>query len=575
MIVFVILTGVITSLLEGGTIGLFAIAVDVLINGAQKVFEYLESIEIIHAESFFSSIQGYSREVVFVALILAAVAFQLLKSCFVFVYTVLVAKLRRRTSARLQQSLTRKCLSLRFVDVIERSVGDMLERIRLGDATSRVVLAFAHTFRAIMIISAYVVISFMVSAKMTLMAVFFGVLVVGSIKLLTTVLRRYGAEATTATLELGKITVDMLSAPRLIRVLNIQNVIEKKLRTERNRNLRAGEKIAIANGLISPMTDFIVVLVAGISLLGVFIYAPGQISNVMADLIVLVVILNRLLPQAQAVIKFPLVVATQEKNIERIGHLVSLEEERPSFSRSEGSLAFSSQITLCDVGYSYPKAKNKALSKIDLTVSKGEFVTVVGPSGSGKTTLVDIVAGLLEVCEGRVIVDGKDLGAEQLPSWRCKIGMVEQNTVIINGTLRENILFGRADKSDEEFDRALSLAAAQEFVSGLDRGLDTIVGEGGIQLSGGEAQRIGLARALLGSPEILVLDEYTSALDPDTRSRVDSSIRNLSPVVTTIRLTHDMSSVFPDDRVVVLDRGRIVQDERFHRIGSLANGTNT
>ena len=94
-------------------------------------------------------------------------------------------------------------------------------------------------------------------------------------------------------------------------------------------------------------------------------------------------------------------------------------------------------------------------------------------------------------------------------------------------------------------------------------------------MSGGEAQRIGLARALLGSPEILVLDEYTSALDPDTRSRVDSSIRNLSPVVTTIRLTHDLSSVFPDDRVVVLNRGRIVQDERFHRIGSLANGTNT
>ena len=569
---FVILTGVITSLLEGGTIGLFAIAVDVLVNGAQKVFEYLESIEIIDAESFFSSIQGYSRELVFVALILAAIVFQLLKSCSVFVYTVLVAKLRRRTSARLQQLLTRKCLSLRFVDVIESSVGDMFERIRLGDATSRVVLAFAHTFRAIMIISAYVVISFMISAKLTLMAVFFGVLVVGSIKLLTRVLRRYGEKATTATLELGKITVDMLSAPRLIRVLNIQDVIEKKLRTKRSRNLRAGEKIAIANGLISPMTDFIVVLVAGISLLGVFIYAPGQISNVMADLIVLVVILNRLLPQAQAAIKLQLVMATQEKNIERIGHLVSLEEERPSSSRSGGSLAFSSQITLCDVSYSYPKAKNRSLSKIDLTVSKGEFV---GPSGSGKTTLVDIVTGLLEVREGRVIVDGKDLGAEQLSSWRCKIGMVEQNTVIINGTLRENILFGRADKSDEEFDRVLSLALAQEFVSGLDRGLDTIVGEGGIQLSGGEAQRIGLARALLGSPEILVLDEYTSALDPDTRSRVDSSIRNLSPVVTTIRLTHDMSSVFPDDRVVVLDRGRIVQDERFHRIGSLANGTNT
>ena len=221
---------------------------------------------------------------------------------------------------------------------------------------------------------------------------------------------------------------------------------------------------------------------------------------------------------------------------------------------------FSRNIQFENVAFSYESDGDEAreiLRDINLEVKAGEVLAVVGSSGAGKSTLVHLIPRFFDVTAGQLLIDGRDVRDTTLASLRAQIGVVTQETVLFNDTLRNNIAYGQPSVSQAQVESAARAALAHDFITELPSGYDTMIGERGVRLSGGERQRIAIARALLKNAPILILDEATSALDSESESLVQSALQNLMTGRTVVVIAHRLSTVRRADRIVVLENGTI------------------
>ncbi len=211
---------------------------------------------------------------------------------------------------------------------------------------------------------------------------------------------------------------------------------------------------------------------------------------------------------------------------------------------------------------SFRYQKEKVLDNVQLTVPAGEVVAIVGVSGSGKTTLVNLIPRFYDVTEGEVLIDGRDLRTVSLSSLRSQIAIVSQQTILFNDSVRNNIGYGSRHKSFEDIVSAAKAAHALDFIERMPEGFDTIIGEQGLRLSGGERQRLCIARAILKDAPILILDEATSSLDSESELEVQKALENLMQGRTTLVIAHRLSTIKNADRIVVLSRGKILEEGR-------------
>ena len=214
-----------------------------------------------------------------------------------------------------------------------------------------------------------------------------------------------------------------------------------------------------------------------------------------------------------------------------------------------------------NVSFKHQSATSKALENISFTTKKGETIAFVGPSGSGKTSLVKLLVGLYQPQEGEIFYNGISSHAVDLDQLRTQIGFVTQDTQLFSGTIKENLLFVAPNASDDQCMKALEQAACQTLLARADKGLDTMIGEGGVKVSGGEKQRLSIARALLRNPSLLVFDEATSALDSLTEEEISKTVRELSSTRShvTILIAHRLSTIMHADRIFVLEKGHIIE----------------
>jgi subfamily B ATP-binding cassette protein MsbA len=226
-------------------------------------------------------------------------------------------------------------------------------------------------------------------------------------------------------------------------------------------------------------------------------------------------------------------------------------------------------LSLENVSFSYDD--KAVLTNIQLTVTAGECIALVGGSGAGKTTLVSLLPRFFDVTGGRILVNGYDLRDLTLQSLRRQFGIVTQDTFLFNDTVAQNIAYGRADADREAIVQAAKRAQAHEFISAMPRGYDTEIGERGVRLSGGQCQRLAIARALLRNPPILILDEATSALDTESERLVQAALNDLMAGRTVFAIAHRLSTITHADRIVVLEGGRMVEigthEELLHKAG--------
>ncbi|WP_343745467.1 ABC transporter ATP-binding protein [Chitinophaga sp.] len=221
-------------------------------------------------------------------------------------------------------------------------------------------------------------------------------------------------------------------------------------------------------------------------------------------------------------------------------------------------------LTFRQVSFKHLTAATKALDKVNFSARVGETIAFVGPSGSGKTTLVKLLVGLYKPNEGHILYNGVDANEADMDDLRHQVGFVTQDTQLFAGTIRENLLFVNPGATDAEIMDALNKAACYSLLARADKGLETVIGEGGIKISGGEKQRLSIARALLRKPRLLVFDEATSALDSITEEEITKTVRQVtaSKQHITVMIAHRLSTIMHADRIYVLEKGHIVETGR-------------
>lgn len=241
---------------------------------------------------------------------------------------------------------------------------------------------------------------------------------------------------------------------------------------------------------------------------------------------------------------------------ERIFYLL---DEQPEVDGTKNLTEIKNEIVFDNVRFIYPGTRKKVLDDINFRVKKGELVAIVGKSGAGKTTMVDMLPRFYKPVSGSIFIDGIDVNDVTLESLRKNIGIVSQDIILFNETVMDNIALGKLDATEEEIKEAAKAAYAHDFIKEMLHGYDTIIGERGIRLSGGQKQRISIARALLKNPPILILDEATSSLDTASEIIVQKALDNLMTNRTTFVIAHRLSTVRKADKILVLDKGKIIE----------------
>jgi subfamily B ATP-binding cassette protein MsbA len=230
---------------------------------------------------------------------------------------------------------------------------------------------------------------------------------------------------------------------------------------------------------------------------------------------------------------------------------------------------FKDRLHFEDVWFKYNRDNGMVLKGINLEIKRGDVIALVGSSGGGKSTLVDTIPRFYDVTKGAIKIDGYNIQDLTLNSLRRQIGIVTQETILFNDTVKNNISYGRVDANMEEIWNAARSAHAHDFIVEMPSGYDTVIGERGVKLSGGERQRISIARAILKNPAILILDEATSSLDTESEKVVQKALENLMKDRTTFIIAHRLSTVLNADTIIVIDDGRIVETGRHEELLSL------
>lgn len=282
-----------------------------------------------------------------------------------------------------------------------------------------------------------------------------------------------------------------------------------------------------------------------------------SVGQLLAFLLYVAMLLEPLGMLAASATAFQTSLAALDRVLDLLGEPQEMKPSPDSVRVTTGSVA--GRITLKDVSFMYPGSDETVLHDINLDINPGELVALVGPSGSGKTTLSNIIARFYDPTEGRIELDGRDLRDIDVESYRRLLGIVEQDIFLFDGTIADNIGYGRRNAIRNEIMDAAHLANAHDFIMGFSHGYDTIVGERGVRLSGGQRQRLAIARAILADPKILILDEATSNLDSESERLIQQSLMTLMSGRTSFVIAHRLSTIRHADRIVVLDGGEVVE----------------
>ena len=252
--------------------------------------------------------------------------------------------------------------------------------------------------------------------------------------------------------------------------------------------------------------------------------------------------------------------------IKLIDTVANIEPLSELLDQDESSL-FKGTINIKNLVYEYANSKKFKLDISNLSVDQGSFTAIVGPSGSGKSTLVDLILGINPPSEGEILISGES-PRRAVSLWPNAIAYVPQNIIEINGSILENVLFGYAPgaKSVEEVKQALTKAELQDLFLDVPNALESKVGKNGSKLSGGERQRLGISRALLGNPKLIIMDEATSSLDSQTESRISETLNKLKGSLTLLVVAHRLSTVKNADKIIYMDKGRIIAQGSFQEV---------
>jgi subfamily B ATP-binding cassette protein MsbA len=377
--------------------------------------------------------------------------------------------------------------------------------------------------------------------------------------------------------EIQNILHETITGNRIVKAFGMENWEVERFRAAARRLFRANLRLVAAFAISSPLMDILgaiaiaLLLLMGRDAINKHVFTAGTF-------LAFIVAVFKLYDPVR---KFALFNNNFQQAVgasSEIFRFMDMEDEVREKPGAKRMPKFTRAIRFVDVSFSYSNSNESVgdaplvLHDVNLDVKAGEVLAVVGSSGAGKSTLVHLIPRFFDVSSGRILIDDSDVRDVTLESLRSQIGIVTQETVLFNDTVRNNIAYGQPHVSQKQVEEAARAARAYEFIRGLPEGYNTMIGERGVRLSGGERQRIAIARAILKNAPILILDEATSALDSESESLVQSALQNLISGRTVFVIAHRLSTVRRADRIVVLENGTIADigahEELMHKLGT-------
>ncbi|MDY3983611.1 MAG: ABC transporter ATP-binding protein [Veillonellaceae bacterium] len=391
--------------------------------------------------------------------------------------------------------------------------------------------------------------------RLTLVTLIIVPVVLGIINIFGKRLRLAGHDVQGRIADITALLQETVSGMRIVRSFARENYEVKRFENVNQENFQAVMKATRLTSLLSPMVEFsAAIAVAVILWYGGYSVVKGMISAgaLIAFLIYAINLSNPVKRLSQVYGNIQKAMAAGDRVFAILDTQPTVKEKADAITLPE----IKGRVKFDHVSFSYDGEKN-ALHEMDLDIPAGSMTAIVGPSGAGKTTIANLIPRFYDVTGGTLYVDDYDVRDVTFASLRGQIGVVPQETVLFNASVKQNILYGRLDASDEEVYAAAKAANALEFIERMPLGMETIIGERGNALSGGQRQRISIARAILKDPKILILDEATSALDTESEKLVQEALDRLLKNRTAIVIAHRLSTIKDADRIVVLQQGRI------------------
>ncbi len=358
--------------------------------------------------------------------------------------------------------------------------------------------------------------------------------------------------------DITSVLQETISGVKVVKAFAMEEFEGRKFRRQTQRYFTSLLKITRIRDLASPMTELLSVIAGAV----IIWFGGRQIliehSLDASEFMLFLFIIFQVMPPIKELTGVNNRIQEASAAGKRIFEILDTEPNIRSAPDAVPLKGLRSSIEYRNVSFSYPGVET-VLSGLTLTIRKGEVVAIVGPSGSGKTTMVDLLPRFYDPTDGMLLIDGVDLRAYDVRTLRENIGIVTQETVLFNDSVRNNIAYGLEQCPPEAIEQAARAANAHPFIMDLPQKYDHVIGERGVKLSGGERQRLSIARAILKNPPILILDEATSALDTESEILVQEAINRLMSGRTSIVIAHRLSTIQHADRIVVLHEGRIVE----------------
>ncbi|MFA7117000.1 MAG: ABC transporter ATP-binding protein [Bacteroidales bacterium] len=428
----------------------------------------------------------------------------------------------------------------------------------VNEVQNTVASSFHIMFREPLLIIGFLVGLFYMSWRLTIVTIFtlpISAFVIGGVS------RKLKAGTTRTQSLLGQIISqfeESISGSRIIKAFNAQKYVRSKFDNLNEEHKQVSRSIFSRQEMASPLSEFLGIAVAvAVLFYGGWLQIHGDLNMTLPKFTVYIAFYWRVLEPSKAI-------ATAYANIQRGlvsgQRIFSILDAKPAIKNCENPIPlkdFNESIDFQNVSFKY--AKELVLKNINMKVQKGQMIALVGPSGAGKSTIADLLPRFYDVTDGHILIDGHDIREYNQKDLISLLGIVTQESILFNDTVKNNICFGMTNVKDEDVVRAARIANAHDFISQMSEGYNTNIGDCGANLSGGQRQRVAIARAVLKNPPILILDEATSALDTESERLVQDALTNLMKNRTSLVIAHRLSTIQHADEIVVLKDGEIAE----------------
>jgi subfamily B ATP-binding cassette protein MsbA len=490
----------------------------------------------------------------------------LLKNLFSYLAMYFITFLRNGVLKDIRNELYDKVTSLPLAFYSEKRKGDTMSRI------STDVLEIQHSFLSILelivreplTIIFTIVSMFLISLKLSIFVLIFIPLSGFLISLIGKSLKRNSNKVQKEQGYFLSIVDETLSGLKVIKGFNGEKIFSNKFQSSTTRFYKFSNKLLNKQNLAGPTSEFL-----GITVIAILLWYGGNMvlneKSLDASLfLVYMGLAYNILTPAKAISKASYGVKRGNAAAERVMEILNSESPLKDIPNALTKTDFETAIEIKNISFKYED--DLVLKNFSISVPKGKSVALVGQSGSGKSTIANLVTRFYDVNEGQIEIDGQDIRTLTKHSLRNLMGLVTQDSILFNDTIKNNVRLGKEDATDEDVLNALEIANAWEFVKDLPDGMDTNIGDSGNKLSGGQKQRLSIARAVLKNPPIMILDEATSALDTESERLVQVALENMMKNRTSIVIAHRLSTIQNADEIIVMQKGQIVEQGKHQEL---------